>query len=90
MSQVAYFNQAKKYQEIPFLTLSNTFRSVAMLILSLVNEQSDRLQRVVRKLIESIAFLSFPIAFLMILIAEPTFTLFFRENGWRRYPTSKC
>ncbi len=86
MSQVAYFNQAKKYQEIPFLTLSNTFRSVAMLILSLVNEQSDRLQRVVRKLIKSIAFLSFPIAFLMILIAEPTFHLFFREKWMASVP----
>ncbi len=86
MSQVAYFNQAKKYQEIPFLTLSNTFRSVAMLILSMVNEQSDRLKRVVRKMIKSIAFLSFPIAFLMILIAEPTFHLFFREKWMASVP----
>ncbi|MGI6574132.1 MAG: lipopolysaccharide biosynthesis protein [Fermentimonas sp.] len=86
MSQVAYFNQAKKYQEIPFLTLSNTFRSVAMLILSMINEQSDRLQRVVRKLIKSIAFLSFPIAFLIILIAEPTFHLFFREKWMASVP----
>lgn len=86
MSQVAYFNQAKKYQEIPFLTLSNTFRTVAMLILSMVNEQSDRLKRVVRKMIKSLAFLSFPIAFLMILIAEPTFHFFFREKWMASVP----
>ncbi len=86
MSQVAFFNQAKKYQEIPFLTISNTFRSVAMLILSELNDQTERLKRVVRKMIKSIAFLAFPIAFLMILIAEPTFYLFFKEKWLASVP----
>ncbi len=80
MSQVAYFNQAKKYQDIPFLTLSNTFRQVAMLILSEINEQTERLRRVVSKIIKSIAFLSFPIGFAMIVVAEPVFYLFFKEK----------
>lgn len=86
MSQVAYFNQAKKYQDIPFLTISNTFRSVSMLILSEINEQSERLKRVVSKLIKSIAFVSFPIGFLMILLAEPLFFLFFKEKWLASVP----
>lgn len=80
MNQVAYFNQAKKYQDIPFLTLSNTFRQVAMLILSEINEQKERLRRVVSKIIKSIAFLSFPIGFAMIVVAESVFYLFFKEK----------
>lgn len=80
MSQVAFFNQAKKYQDIPFLTLSNTFRSVAMLILSEINDQTERLKRVVSKTIKTIAFLSFPIGFMMIAVAEPLFFLFFKEK----------
>ena len=79
LSQVAFFNQAKKYQDIPFLTLSNTFRQVAMLILSEINEQTERLKRVVSKLIKSIAFLSFPIGFIMIVVAEPLFFLFLKK-----------
>ncbi len=86
MSQVAYFDRAKKYQEIPFLTLSNTFRSVAMLILSEINDQAERLKRVTRKLIKSIAFLSFPIAFAMILIAEPAFYILFKEKWLASVP----
>lgn len=86
MNQVAFFNQAKKYQEIPFLTLTNTFRSVAMLILSEINDQTERLKRVVRKLIKSIAFLSFPIGIIMILIAEPTFLLLFKEKWLASVP----
>lgn len=80
MSKVAYFNQAKKYQEIPFLTLSNTFRQVAMLILSEINTDTERLRRVVSKLMKAISFLSFPIGFLMIIVAEPLFILFFKDK----------
>lgn len=86
MQQVAYFNQAKKYQDIPFLTLSNTFRSVAMLVLSEINEDRERLVRVVSKLIKSIAFLSFPIGLLMVLLGEPLFYLFFKEKWLASVP----
>lgn len=86
MQQVAYFNRAKKYQEIPFLTLSNTFRSVAMLILSEINEDGERLKRVVSKFIKSIAFAAFPIGFLMVVVAEPTFYLFFKEKWLAAVP----
>lgn len=86
MNQVAYFNQAKKYQDIPFLTLSNTFRQVAMLILSEINEQTQRLHRVVSKIMKSIAFLSFPIGFAMIVVAEPLFYLFFKEKWLASVP----
>lgn len=86
MSQVAYFNQAKKYQEIPFLTISNTFRSVAMLILSEINSESDRMKRVVSKMMKSIAFISFPTGFIMIILAEPLFFLFFKEKWLSAVP----
>lgn len=86
MNHVAYFNQAKKYQEIPFLTISNTFRSVSMLVLSEINEEPERLKRVVGKFIKSVAFLVFPIGLLMIVVAEPTFHLFFREKWMAAVP----
>lgn len=86
MRQVAYFNQAKKYQDIPFLTLSNTFRNVAMLILSEINEDKERLERVVGKFIKSLAFVGFPLGFLMIVVAEPAFHLFFKEKWLASVP----
>ncbi len=86
MSQVAYFNQAKKYQDIPFLTMSNTFRSVAMLILSEVNRDAARMKRIMSKLMKSISFISFPLGFLMIIIAESLFFLFFKERWLEAVP----
>ena len=86
MNQVAYFNQAKKYQEIPFLTISNTFRSVAMLVLSEINSESERMKRVVSKMMKSIAFSAFPLGFIMILLAESLFFLFFKDKWLSAVP----
>ncbi|MGV8964101.1 MAG: lipopolysaccharide biosynthesis protein [Candidatus Saccharimonadaceae bacterium] len=80
MQQVGFYTQAYKYQDTPFAVLSDTFRSVSMLILSEINDQSERLRRVVVKLMKSISFLSFPIAFILILIAEPLFVTLFGEK----------
>ena len=80
MQQVGYYTQAYKYQDTPFAVLSDTFRSVSMLILSEINDQAERLRRVVAMLIKSIAFLSFPIAFILILIAEPLFATLFGDK----------
>ncbi len=86
MNQVAYFNQAKKYQEIPFLTISNTFRSVAMLVLSEINRERERMKRVVSKMMKSIAFVVFPLGLIMILLAEPLFFVFFKEKWLSAVP----
>jgi O-antigen/teichoic acid export membrane protein len=51
-----------------------------MLILPEINDQTERLHRVVSKMMKSLAFLSFPVGLLMILIAEPTFTFLFQEK----------
>ncbi|MCE5178142.1 MAG: lipopolysaccharide biosynthesis protein [Porphyromonadaceae bacterium] len=80
MKQVGYYSQANKYQEIPFGILSNTYRQVSMLILPEINDQTERLKRVVSKMTKSLAFLSFPVGFLMILIAEPSFQFLFKDK----------
>lgn len=77
MHQVGYFSQANKYQDIPFGIISNTFRSVSMLILSEINRETERLKRVVDKIMKSISFLVFPIGLYMILAARPAFHFLF-------------
>lgn len=86
MNRVADYTQANKYQDIPFATISNTFRSISMLILSEINRETERLKRVVSKLLKSIAFLSFPIGFFMILVAEPVFEFIWQEKWLSAVP----
>lgn len=77
MQQVGFYTQAYKYQDTPFAVLSDTFRSVSMLILSEINQQTERLHRVLSKLMKTMSFLSFPIGLLLILIADPLFVNIF-------------
>ena len=80
MNKVGYFTQANKYQDIPFGVISNTFRMVAMVTLSEINQETERMRGVVNKTMKSIAFLVFPIGLFMILVAEPTFKLLFGDK----------
>ena len=80
MKQVGFYQQAYNYQDTAFSVISDTFRSVSVVILSEINHHTDRLLQVVSKLMKSISFLSFPIAFILILIAEPIFVNVFDEK----------
>lgn len=89
MNQVGFYSQASKYQSIPFSIMSDSFRSVSMLILSEINEQTERLKRVVSKMMKSLAFLVFPIGIWMIFAAEPTFEFLFKEKWLPAVPYYK-
>jgi teichuronic acid exporter len=89
MKQVGYYSQANKYQDIPFAVLSNTYRQVSMLVLPEINEQTERLKRVVSKMVKSLAFLAFPIGCLMILVAEPGFQFLFKDKWLPAVPYFK-
>ncbi len=86
MNSVADYTQANKYQDIPFAMISNTFRSISMLILSEINQEIDRLKRVVSKLHKTIAFISFPLGLLMILVAHQIFEFIWADKWLSAVP----
>jgi len=79
-TQLGYYTQANKYQDIPTGLINNTFRAVSMPILSEINQDKDRLKRILSKLIRTIAFIGFPVLLGMILIAKPLFILLITEK----------
>lgn len=79
-AQLGYYTQANKYQDIPTGLINNTFRAVSMPILSEINQDKDRLKRVLGKLIRTIAFIGFPVLLGMILIARPLFIVLITEK----------
>src|SRR5690554_7558115 len=80
MNSVGYYSQANKYQNIPFSIISDSFRTVSTLILPEIKHETDRLRNVISKMIKSVAFLTFPIGFWMILSAEPAFEFLFKDK----------
>lgn len=84
--QLGYYTQANKYQDIPTGLINNTFRAVSMPILSEINQDKDRLKRVLGKLIRTIAFIGFPIILGMILVAKPLFIVLITEKWLQSVP----
>lgn len=86
LNSVADYTQANKYQDIPFAMISNTFRSISMLVLSEINQELDRLKRVVSKLHKTIAFISFLTGLFMILVAYQVFELIWADKWLSAVP----
>lgn len=74
-SQVGYYGQAYKYQDIPSGLISGTFHGVTLPVLASVNHDRERMERIFRKNIRSMAFLVFPAMFLLAIIAKPVIVL---------------
>lgn len=84
--QLGYYTQASKYQDIPTTLINNTFRSVSMPLLSGVNDDSERLKRILSKLIKTVAFISFPTLLGLILVARPLFIVLITDKWLTSVP----
>jgi O-antigen/teichoic acid export membrane protein len=80
ITQLGFYTQASKYQDIPSSLISNTFKAVSMSLLSQVNEEEERLRRILSKLIRTVSFFAFPLMGGMILIAKPLFVVLITER----------
>jgi teichuronic acid exporter len=88
-SQLGFYTNANKYQEIPMGLISNTFRSVSIPLLSGVNQDTERLKRVLSKLMKTLALVTFPVLIGMILIAKPLFIVLITEKWLASVPLFK-
>lgn len=80
-SQLGLFSQASKYKDIPTNLISTTFRGISVPLLSQLNEEDERMKRILGKLIRTVAFVGFPILLGMVLIAKP-FIVFLITEKW--------
>jgi len=89
ITQLGYYTQASKYQDIPTGLVSNTFRTILVPLLSSVNDDEDRFKRILSKLMKTASLVIFPIMFGMILIAEPLFIVLIKEKWLPSVPIFK-
>lgn len=69
--ELGYYQLANKYQDIPVSIISNTFRTVSLPVFANVNNDDERLRRVLTKINKSIGFVVFPVLLGIIVVAEP-------------------
>jgi teichuronic acid exporter len=85
-SDLGFYTNANKYQEIPMGLISNTFRSVSIPLLSGVNNDNKRLKRVLSKLMKTLSLITFPVLLGMILVAKPLFIVLITEKWLASVP----
>ena len=69
ISAVGLFNQANKWNTMGSSLISNTMAQVAQPVLSNVNSEEERQERIFRKMLRFTSFLSFPLMFGLALVA---------------------
>lgn len=71
LKEVGYYTQANKFSELSSGTITATLQTVSLPVLSKLQNDPERFQRALRKIIRVVAFLSFPVLFGLSAIAKP-------------------
>lgn len=77
---LGYFTQAKKMEEVPVIGLSEVVNQVTFSVYSQVQDDKQRLVNGLRKSIQAITFLNFPLMVLLIVIAPSLFRFLFTDK----------
>lgn len=76
-SDLGYFSQAKKLEEIPVTGLSSIVNDVTFPAFASIQDDPERLLAGVRKSTKALSFLNFPMMILLIIIAQPLICLLY-------------
>lgn len=79
-SDLGYFNQAKKLEDVPTTTLSTIVNEVSYPVFSQLQDDHSQLLRALRKNIKAITYLNFPLMLLLLVIAQPLITFLYTEK----------
>ncbi len=79
-SDLGYYNQAKKLEEVPTTTLSTIVNEVSFPVFSKLQDDRQQLHRALRKNIKAVTYLNFPLMMLLIVIAHPIITLLYSSK----------
>lgn len=77
---LGYYTQAYKLEDVASHSISSVVEQVAYPVFSKVQSDNDGLKNVIYRLILSIAYVTFPMMFILVLIAEPLIGLLYGEK----------
>lgn len=77
---LGYYTQAYKLEDVASHSISSVVEQVAYPVFSKVQSDNDGLKNVIYRLILSIAYVTFPMMLILVLIAEPLIGLLYGEK----------
>ena len=85
-SLMGYYSKANSTEQLASKTLSQVISQVTYPLYSELQEKKDRMIIAIKKITSSIAFLVFPLMFLLILLAKPLFILLYSDKWVESIP----
>lgn len=79
-SEMGYYTQAKKLEDVPTGTLSHIVTSVSFPVFSKFQDDKNKLLYGFRKNIKAITYLNFPLSVLLLVIAKPLIEILYGEK----------
>lgn len=86
MSELGYFSQARKVEEIPTNSLVSVTNTVTFPIYSQLSNDIDKMVENARKTLKYLSFFSFPLMTFLIISSENVILLLFGEKWLDAYP----
>ena len=77
---MGYYTQARKLEEIASQSFSSVIDQVAYPVLSKFQSDNVAMKNILQKLVTTLAFVTFPMMLILILIAEPLITLIYGDK----------
>lgn len=83
---LGYYSKAMRTEGLASNTLSSVLTSITYPLYSEVQDDKKRLANMIKRLTTSIAYVTFPFMFLMMLIAKPVFVLLYSDRWLASVP----
>jgi len=80
VKELGYYTQAKKLETIPVDGTSSVLNQVLFPVYSSIVDEKERMLKIIRKNIQLITFLTFPLMTMLIVIAHPLIIVLFGEK----------
>lgn len=74
------YSQAKKLEDVPVTGISSIVEQVSFPVLAKLQDDNERFLQMQRRSLKLLAFLCFPLMFLMMVIAEPVIVFLFTDK----------
>lgn len=85
-STLGVFTKARRTEELSSLFISNILDQVSYPVLSETQNDKNRMRQILQKFISTSAYLTFPLMFLLILLARPLFIFLYSERWLASVP----
>lgn len=80
-STMGYYSKARSTEKLASMSISQSLIQITFPLYSEVQDDKQQLITLIRKLTGVVAFVTFPLMFVLILVAEPVFVLLY-SNRW--------